>query len=86
MQDVTSEIRNGVIDGNDITYSITATLNGESVCGAQGFFQTPEGLHLKYSGATKNLIDCETNNEYSIMVTPERFSFMDGYANVKELL
>ena len=86
MNNVTSEIRTGTINDSEVTYSITAKLNGEHVCAAQGMFHVPENLHQEFSGAAKYLIDTQTKNKYSILVATERFSFINGFTNVKDLL
>lgn len=86
MDNVTSEIRTGTINDSEVTYSITAKLNGGHVCASKGMFHTPENFHQEFSGVTKYLIDTQTKNKYSILVTPERFSFINGYTNVKDLL
>lgn len=86
MDNVTSEIRTGTVDDSEVTYSITAKLNGGHVCAAQGMFHAPENFHQEFSGVTKYLIDTQTKNKYSILVVPERFSFINGYTNVKDLL
>jgi len=86
MDNVTSEIRTGTIDDSEVTYSITAKLNGGHVCAAKGMFHASENLHQEFPGVTKYLIDTQTKNKYSILVVPERFSFINGYTNVKDLL
>ena len=86
MDNVTSEIRTGTIDDNEVTYSITAKLNGGHVCAAKGMFHAAENFNHEFAGVTKYLFDTQTKNKYSILVVPEQFSFINGFTHVKDLL
>ena len=86
MDNVTSEIRTGTIDDSEVTYSITAKLNGGHVCAAKGTFHATENFNHDFSGVAKYLFDTQTKNKYSILVVPEQFSFINGFTHVKDLL
>jgi hypothetical protein len=86
MEAKNSALRKGSIDGAEMTFSISATLNNGQVCRGEGNFIEPTNLLEQYAGSSKTLIDNATGNEYSIFVADSRFSFHDGYSKVDALL
>lgn len=86
MHDVRSEARIGIFDGHKVKYSITARLKNGVIHTAAGLFLSPYGLHEKYQGLTKELIDVETHQRFLIIISPFRFSFIDGHKYVDALL
>lgn len=86
MNDVVSKVRKGMIDNIEISFTVSASLTGQHVCAAEGKISSPSDAHQVFSGATKTLVDLVSQNKYSIIIAPDRFSFMTGYENVDALL
>lgn len=86
MDEITSNPRAGIIDNIEVVYSITAVLNNGVVRAANGLILSPVGLHEKFKGTIKELVDVRTLHKFYIMVAPYTFSFMGSYKNLNSLL
>ena len=77
--------RKGSIQNIDIEFEVTAKFNGVDICEAEGEFRSPENAYQCFFGASYNLLDIKTGNNYQILVGNERFSFQQNYENIDQL-